>query len=299
MPALFYSGNTFAGTAVEPLSALDTLQTGVVAANTTNLPVTYQQLWNAYGDAPFSGRVVSAGIKLWYTGTALNQSGNVFAIRDPRHMSPQNFEGFAASEVQMTVLPECRIANNTRRPVVLTDGPINSDELEFHTNRATGESDHKDDEAEKSRCMYPFSRAQTGFALAALGPLVEYHSVATYPTGSPTMAMLFTGVAGQTMRFEYIVHVEYAGAYASRVGTEVTVDPKGTQAVMEATMSTQNKHSTGTDRPTSWGDMQAGLVDSLQRGAEIMLPIVNAGIQIAQNRARARQVGARLLRELR
>jgi hypothetical protein len=102
--AVTYTSTTFTGSFGNAM--FDNAAVGTFAAN-ANAPYTKSDIGHA--DTSLCFRVVSCGIRIRYSGTALNQGGTIVALRDPTHDSLyQRTITEVQAELQARTLPVAR-----------------------------------------------------------------------------------------------------------------------------------------------------------------------------------------------
>jgi len=151
-----------------------------------NLPYTSTQLTSVASGQKIEGRIVSAGFKVEYTGTELNRSGLMYAYTDP---DGDNLLGsshaFAVAGdgidiIKLSGKEGTEISSNGRRGCSVVILPPNSYSLDFTNQNATA-----------TRQCYPYSS----------GDNMTFDSTKT--VGAAPAIIMFTGVAGQSVYFEY------------------------------------------------------------------------------------------------
>lgn len=168
------------------------------AASMSNLPYSSSELavspTLASSSTIVEGRIVSSSLRVYYTGTTLNQSGQYYAYSDP-DMEPvigQTHTVNQAVTAGYTVSllgakDACEIKGADRRGITIVCVPNNNNLIDYPANGAS-----------TLRKTFPFSNNLS-------------HGGGTIAPGAPTNVIAVTGVAGQTFYFEAIVHAEYIG----------------------------------------------------------------------------------------
>lgn len=166
----------------------------------SGLPFTSNDLWagseNDQNEKLIVGRIVAVSARLRYIGTALNQSGQMYAYTDPNN---GNVCGEPVADF---------ISPTTGYSVAQLAGKI-STEITMITDRAVAEimplsirpseDTYPNIATSESQMAYPWSNG-------------NYNGTGTsVSTGAATAAIMFTGVPAQPFWFEAIIHVEYTG----------------------------------------------------------------------------------------
>lgn len=197
---IIYSGSTYAQNFV-PSIATDVVGQNAFSPaqlNMVNLPYNYSTLTTTASGATagtiIEGRVVSASLRVYYTGTTLNQSGQYYGYVDPNfesvngssHLSTAaQTTGYTAADLGAKDATEIKGADRQGMYLVwvpsfnaLTDYPANN--------------------AANWRKTFPYSNGLTQ------GPSAD-------GIGVSTGVIAITGVSQQTFYYEAITHVEYTG----------------------------------------------------------------------------------------
>jgi len=254
LPTLAYTTSIYDGTtsdALEPFteggaygpggdSSFGGTTSGFWAAAAVNTPYTAAELsiTNQIGDNPICyGKVVSAGLRVQYTGTTLNESGLFKCMHEGSHSSlagltPNDMLGYSDTDIRGV----------DRRPCAMTVFPVN--DMEVHYFNAQGHTTSGTNTVNTCQSLYPFSRgtafwsvqaaSSTQFA-AAFGPVGDSYNY--YPVGVPVGLFTVTGVPGQTVHVEYIQHMEYGGELAGPMATPTEPDIEAAKRVQSAALS--------------------------------------------------------------
>lgn len=248
LPSLFYTNASWPGTSNQPFASNGTLGTTSPLASTfstgwsegtANLPYIAHTLYgnaiNGGVGSPIIGKIVSAGLRAQYTGTVMNMSGLQYCYHDPAHESTSGLTvarigNFADSDVKGTSHMTC----------TTTVFGVEDSEMQF----PEGDLDLNGIGSTSVNYTYPYSQNNywanvysdttitTGVAVVATGV-----GLTGVPIGNPIAVMGFTGVAGQTIHCEYIVHAEYTGMLASSMATPVSADPQSAAMVRTAALA--------------------------------------------------------------
>ncbi len=196
----------------------------------SNLPFTYSQLTTTTNvtnsSTDVGGRIVSVAVKIEYTSTALNRSGQFYVYCDPQcnnvlgdnHPQAANGSGYyTATLAQKDACEIINIQNRTSASMVVLGCDENMDDYPRQSNTAL-------------RKVYPYSSG-------------EFYTVnaGTDSTNGAAMAMIgITGVAGSTFYFEVICHVEYIGiGIPQGLLTESRSDVVGYDAIKNVLLRSQ------------------------------------------------------------
>jgi len=216
----FYTNSTYSGTSV--LATSSSIGT-TVNSSYLNTPWAATNFVSSFTSQPpaISGRIVSAGLSLCYTGSELNLGGEVFALVEPNH---GNLNGF--TQTGLLAYKEAKIIDVTseRRCSWITTSGIDSNEVQYPNSTDAGISPF---------IYYPFSQNQ-----------ILDTSISN--TGGAPLCFQVTGTLGNTYRFEYVQHTEFIGANASPMATPTHSDARGFEMVNTAAnripqMSVANK----------------------------------------------------------
>lgn len=198
-----FNGTTLAGSGA-----------GVVPRTLPNLPWSTASLLSSSGGSvppAISGRIVSIGVRLWYSGTELNRGGVTYALCEPNH---GNLLGMDATNLGAYV--ECVKASVSRdKPAYVFTAGIDAEECQYpeHDSAATaGFPDVR---------VYPFSQGAPATATSLVG-------------AAPLAIMIVSGAPSSNFEFEIVEHVEYVGAASSAMATPSHSDANGFQMVQNA-----------------------------------------------------------------
>jgi len=231
-PFIFHSNELYAQTDVNPLQGDDTLRVGVTRVPMANLPYPAAQFVGDGVRSNVAGRVVSASMRVWYTGTTLQQSGSIMSFRHPEHQSVQYFD---VEEVK---------------------SPMNSDNLgqhrdtviETYDRRKRDATDFAESEAEleirdifespatplirSTLALYPYSQGAQSFFDGAV--YSTYTTTGIANVGVPTSILFIQGFPGSSFSYEVIMHAEYNGLRTAAHATPTPSDAEGSRRVMSA-----------------------------------------------------------------
>lgn len=199
--ALMYSTSVFAGTLVSQLpndALYGASAFSPAAASFGNLPFTYDQLTtevtSTNASSAVEGRIVSSSLRVYYTGTTLNQSGQYYAYADPNLESvlgaPHNSTtaqatGYSAAD--LGAKEACEIKGADRSGISVVCIPNNVNVMDYPNNGSGS-----------LRKVFPFSNG-----------LLQGSTPANL--GCSPMVICVTGVKEQTFYFEAVIHAEYIG----------------------------------------------------------------------------------------
>lgn len=180
-------------------------------AGLINLPFSTTQINqnNAAGLPVVSGRVVSYGIRICYTGTTLAQSGLVYCYSNPRHENCAIAPGFArpVSAAEVGIYADTSIEAVSRDFCEISLYPVLPSESNY-TSTDLGES---------TSLYFPFS-ADNEWGNVSNG--TSQLTVGGVSTGCPPAVICITGLSsGQTIHVEIIQHTEYSGTLAEAFAT--------------------------------------------------------------------------------
>lgn len=253
--------------------------TGLNVVSVSNLPYTADNLINKSGEdsQEVTSRVVSAGVSVQYTGTALNQSGMAYLYRDPAHKNVSITPGTIsnASISSLSSNPLTTVCNFTRERCMVSDFASNSVEMNF-----IGNSDLSSGISYRTSLVYPFSGGEGDLSTSSqsVGTLTYSSPAAVqYYQGAPTTIICVTGQPGQDFHVEYVVHVEYIGNLAAASYTPTDSDIQGAGMVLEAANGIQQR-KTSKPEASTWSLMYEGLAYAAKKAAPVVIPLAERAI---------------------
>jgi len=197
---VFYTTSAYASTQVSQSSSDVNADTNPGSATSpasvlmTNLPYTQAQVTSSTNGTIIEGRIVSCSLKMYYTGTKLNESGQYYSYSDPTcdvicggtHLDAVQGTGGPTTALlaQKDGCEITHVSGNTEPRLIV----ISSDAFE---------NDYPRDNSTTLRKMFPYSQNNT---------MVDGNHA------PPVAVIMITGVASQPFYFEAVTHVEYAGA---------------------------------------------------------------------------------------
>lgn len=200
--AIFYTTATYAGSGQLAVSG-----TGITNANISNLPWNNTSLsGTATAPAAISGRLVSFGASLQYSGTVLNRGGMVYSLVEPNH---GNLSGMVPN--QLAAYQECRLEPITPKKVLIGGSGIDAQEVAYPEY----------DPNVPNLAVYPYCQD-----ISVDATMLN--------VGGAIAAFVFTGVAGSSFEFELIEHCEFVGSAASPMSTPTHSDARGFEMVNTA-----------------------------------------------------------------
>lgn len=278
---LFVTGQTYGTAGVSILNAAGTgFATGLGVYSVTNLPYAVDSFLVKLGEdsQELNHRIVSAGLSIQYTGTALNQSGMAYLYRDPSHknvsLAPGTINNMSISALSSN--PLTTVCNFTRDRCSVADYASNSHEMNYLSfGEVAGGA-----QAFRTAMVYPFSGGESDLSTAASSiATLTYTSPGgvTYTQGAPTTIICVTGQPGQDFHVEYVVHAEYVGNLAASSYTPSDSDVQGAGMVLEAANGIQQRK---TSKPTAstWSLMYEGLAYAAKKSAPIVIPLAEKAL---------------------
>lgn len=260
-PSIYTTQSGYTGQVCNVLSANNTLNVGV-SRQTHNGPYSAASFVvnNAVTNNVY-GRIVSAGCRIQYTGTTLNESGLFYCLQEPDHNSVAG-----ASVTDISRYDSADIHAVSRDPCMINT--YANDDQETQLVEATSTT---------LNAVYPFCQARSGFNIGFNGTGNFTDTVSGVSVGAPVSVIMFTGVTGQTFHVEYIAHMEYAGPAASALTTAVDSDPAGTFKVITAAKTIPEKKL---DRPklSNWTAMYEALGEIAHKAAPIVVPAAQTAL---------------------
>jgi hypothetical protein len=215
----FYTTTAFTGTAILPLSATDTLTTGVVTA-ALPLPFNTAGLLPTTGSFSVSGRVVSYGVRATYIGTTLNESGTLYCYTAPAH---DNIIPYGSSTASLGAVLDTVVTAVNRESCELSIFATGNTETAYATEPPA------DSSAANTSYVYPFCQGRT-----SMNSTFTITGTGSVKVGSPCSCIMATGVAGSSFLIELITHVEYTGPSAIMLATTTDADVRGFEIVQAA-----------------------------------------------------------------
>lgn len=189
------------------------------------LPCNDVQLTDGTSDysPSFSGRIVSAGLRIRYIGTEKNNGGLIYGLSKGNHETVQE-----RTMTEWTVDQGVVKIRPSYEWTTITCMGSHRDELEYGVFRNTNSTDHY-----RQMC-YPLSG----------GRAVDNGGVAFDAThGAPIMGFQIDAATSDAQfEWEYIIHTEYIGKNTDRVKSANKTAPGGADLVVEA------KQNARTDR---------------------------------------------------
>lgn len=254
--ATFYSNASFVGTALNLTTASNTLTLGVSSGFLPNIPYNAADLAGgiANGALNISGRIVSCGLRVTYTGTTMNESGVYYAFVDPNHM---NVTTIANNTGQIGAHAAGDVCGTTRESCSIEMYPVSPTETEF-SGSSTG----------SSTMLYTHPYSNNDDVLTPSQPTWTF-TAGGYKTGSPCGVIFVTGVAGSTYLCELIEHIEYQGTAAAGACTPSDADQRGFEIVTAAASRLPQLKSTNHDKKS----IPALLVDGIQEVMSSLQPV--------------------------
>lgn len=253
LPSAFYTTSSFVGAiaplGINPLAANNTLTGGVQIAT---VPTVFNrtQLTPSNGSSAVSGRIVSYGIRIRYTGTTMKESGVYYCYTSPDHAN------VISQSVDLSTLGgflESTVHNINRDACNLSIYGIDASETAYTTSETTN----------ATTLMYPFCNNSTNFN----GGFTYTSGIAC---GSPVGVIGFTGEAGNTFIVELIQHSEFTGPSAAGVATPTDADQRGFEIVQAAAAQLPSKKSQTSYFGQSPMKM---LVDGIKEVASALKPV--------------------------
>lgn len=275
-PSIFYTQSGYTSSSIIPLSAIaTTLNTGVATSYCSNLPYNSSEVATAaVTDAPnLRGRIVSCGITVQYTGTALNESGMIYLTRDPNHNNVAFQTGsnvlVPSSVSSLGGYQYTELCPFTREKCLAVDFASRYTELNY-PEPGSGATVAQT----VTQACYPFAspssllpqpaNASSAYTLTTAASVVV-------TVGNPTIAVMITGVAGQSFHFEYTIHAEFVGSNAQANLTPSESDADGMGVVMvAANQLAQRKVASPT--ASYWDLMYQGLAYAAKKAAPVIIP---------------------------
>lgn len=251
-PAVFFTTALYNLTNYAILSANNVLNTGV-SSGTLPLPFPTTSLGFVNGGVSASGRIVSSGVRIRYTGTTMNESGTYQCYVSPSH---DNVLAYASSPSQLGALLETDVSTVSRDPCSIAAFGIDAQECAYTASDVT----------DATQIYYPYSTStimNNGYTLLV--------------TGSPCGIIGFSGVPGSTFLVEVIQHTEFTGPSAATLSSPTDNDTNGFELVQAASARLQLKKQSTSNIGRSVTSM---MFEGIKEAANALKPIaVNKLIQ--------------------
>lgn len=239
---------------------------GIFTGLMSNIPYTTNDLLGTSGAQSTSplvtGRLVSAGMRVSYIGTALNKSGIFTTITTPDH---ENVNG----QVVSTYAEACIVSQQRVDSVTVQASGIDTGEVEYSNDASLSVAERD------LLAIWPYC---AGNAI---------NGVDTY-NGAPIMKVSFSGVPGQSFYVEFIEHIEYVGSRTSHSLTPSHTDARGFEMVQQAASQMPARRAAN---PLL--SAKRAMSDGLRDAAHALAPGVNKMIRYGTGRA-AYAVGGRV-----
>jgi len=266
----YYTGPTFAGTSAAPLTASNVLATGVSRLSPAGLPYSTAQCAapDATKEALAFGRIVAVGVRMWYTGTTLNESGLTYCYVSPNHMPATQIPngGAPMTIANLSTYDQTEISPLTRNQCSLSVFPVSRNEMEYLSPTTPAASSNTD---YNSLQLYPYS---SGYVNMMSG---YTDTVASVYAGAPPAIIMFTGYSGNSVHVEIIQHIEYTGQLTAGRTTRDTADEEGAGQVMAAANIMQMEMTNNAGlivKPTMWSMMYSALGQVGNAALKIAVP---------------------------
>lgn len=269
---LMASNSTYA--ADNTMAVMTSNNTPVVGINGITLPdaaASVEDLtWLTSSNAPaLAGRICSAGAKLTYTGTTLNEGGTVVGYVSPVHSNVAvNPGGGTMTFGSLLALDDSRLLSPDSPPLVAF--PVCADEVNFPDPQSASTNTYM---------AYPYSSNDNyinGFTW-------NYNGV---DVGSPTMLIAIQGEPGNTYILDYVQHMELIGEKA--VGaTSGEADPEGfghvytTAAKVAKSLAEATYSRRGSSTKNIWSLARSTMMSQLRKAAKVGIPAAIDSVMIA------------------
>lgn len=297
LPSVYYTTSAYTGTTSTDLFPFVTgssqvnpavLATGWAVASHNgpyiNTDLAYLGLTAAaapQSQPTISGRIVSAGARLQYTGTTLNESGMYTCLHDPTHLctSGQDVTSIQGSQ-------DAIVEGISRTPCMLRMYSIRESEMNFPTLEPSGQVNGSIDD-DMLRNLYPYTNGPNWRETNAGSDIesVFYSPTGAINTGSrqvaaPTGVIVATGKAGESLHLEMVLHLEFIGTRPSAFYTPVTADPQGAQLVRTAALTMPAKMQAN-PRTGAWDAILSGIRAGWHELKPILVPAAKVAAETA------------------
>lgn len=236
------------------------------------------------GSLPFpevSSRIVSAGYRIQYTGTTLNESGMYTCLQDPAHRC---LSGQDVGSLQTSA--DTLVEATSRNPCMLRMHGIFEHEMGFSELEPNPSVVGLVNDVQ-TRNLYPFSSTNlwrtdntsadaTAIYLSSSGAANTGATIA----GAPSGVILAIGKAGESVHVEVTIHLEYVGQAPSLLYTPVSADPMGAQLVRTAALTIPAKMQSN-PKGDAWGAILSGIKAGWHELKPILIPAAKAAAEVA------------------
>lgn len=165
-----------------------------------NSPFDFSQFQSSGVDSTqtsVEGKIVSASLRVQYAGTNLNQSGLMCSfgstvgasVLGDSHTSGTGGNGYTMAQAMSFAYSDVEM-NKKQMQLTIFGGDFKTDDFTDSSNNAV-------------KNVFPYCEGNA------------YTDSSLVSTGAPTSCICFTGVAGQSMYYEYVQHVEFKGTAVS------------------------------------------------------------------------------------
>lgn len=275
-PSLFVTTAAYTGTSTLIISAVNVLVPGILPLNVASIPFSAANLSQQLVGAPnVTGRCVSAGLNVQYVGTLMNTSGVVYALRDPAHnnVSLTGTGGIVGnSATSLGARAEASLCPFTSEKCYVTDFSADMAETAYFLPNSAASIARNN-----TMSIYPYSNANSGYGLTSGLAYGAWTSLSGVEVGAPTSVILFTGVPGSAVQFEYIQHCEYIGPGAAALTSQSESDLPGLSKVLGAA-ETIVERSNAQPHESRWALMRQSLAEVIRSAAPIVLPILESAV---------------------
>jgi hypothetical protein len=241
--AIYTSGTFTLGDAISPLTANNTLNTGVLVASMGNLPYTSAQLiapaTTGSGVPGVKGRIVSYGYRVTYCGTTSNEGGVYYNYSSSTH---ENVSNWYTTPARLASMAECEVTGVTREPVEGCIFGVIPQEDQYSYDFVNQIAGTLNSSLSDTAILYPYGFSQlleTAWGSNNSGAGF-YYTVAGSYAGSPIAVVQVQGVAAGSFLVEIVQHVEYVGELCTSDVTPNVADPEGTLKVKAAAANIPN-----------------------------------------------------------
>jgi len=281
LPSIFFTNTGYTGNAntqIVPWFSYGTPGTtnGALASgwNSLNLATPYSAatLVQSQGTGSSAGntygKIVSAGLRAQYIGTTLNESGLYTCYHEASHAS---LAGYSPNQIQN--FADANVEAITRMPCMQAAFAVDASELNFPENIVPQNF------TSATNQLYPFSggnntwAASVGSTTGAGIPAADIN----YAVGTPVMVLVFTGVPGQSIHFEYIMHAEYAGIAAAGAVSATEPDVEGTAMVQTAALQLPSL-KLSQPKQSAWSLMFGALKSVARAAIPMVVPAAEAAL---------------------
>lgn len=236
LPNVYYTLGTYTGTSTTTIKPWDSN-----GASGVNAGLSAQWAFSTHGgphlaanlyNTHTSGKIVSCGMRIQYTGKLTDEAGTIVCYHPPTHA---NLTGISQSN--LLIYEGVEVRSNNREPCLLSVFPVDANEFAF-----SGETvPNTFGSTLKTSTLYPLCNGSCEWQDPYGGTSnSEVHwapagtSAGTYRMGIPSGYIVINATPGSTFHVEVINHLEFVGRQADYALTDTGSEPSNCLKVVAA-----------------------------------------------------------------